>query len=198
MSIEDGQRYKITNAKGGTALDLSSDDEYTIAGWDWHGGDNQIVHSFLSRPGVFSDISGLFSGKPLPTAESGTSGAPRAANTLPSRREIRVMASASLARTSPSVGTSGPTNKMRAFTGMLSGLYDRPDVLTCCRHIGSVFPTPSLTLTSQTMVTPPAAPPSRFGAGGRLRTSAGDLSRVRLLRIGRRMLRSQGSFPFAV
>ena len=48
MSIEEGQRYRITNAKSGTALDLSSDDEYTIAGWDWHGGDNQIVRSYLT------------------------------------------------------------------------------------------------------------------------------------------------------
>lgn len=132
MSIEAGQRYKITNAKGGTALDLSSDDEHTIAGWDWHGGDNQIVHSFPPlRPGIFSNISDLFSGKPLPTAESGISGAPRAASTLPSRREIPVMASASLPRTNRSVGTSGPTHKMRAFTGMLSGTVR----LVWCPHL---------------------------------------------------------------
>ena len=124
MSIEAGERYKITNAKGGTALDLSSDDEQTIAGWDWHGGDNQIARFLCppSRPRILSNVSGVSSGSSLPTAESGILRAPRLTSSLPSRRENLAMASALLAPMNPSVGTSGLTQKTRAFIGMLSGV----------------------------------------------------------------------------
>ncbi|KAI0660211.1 ricin B-like lectin [Cubamyces menziesii] len=42
MSLEGGQVYKITNAKGGTVLDLSGGQEHSpITGYAWHGGANQ-------------------------------------------------------------------------------------------------------------------------------------------------------------
>ncbi|KAI0251680.1 ricin B lectin domain-containing protein [Lactifluus subvellereus] len=41
MSFEPGKQYKITNAQGGTVIDLSGSDHKSIIGWPWHDGDNQ-------------------------------------------------------------------------------------------------------------------------------------------------------------
>ncbi|KAI0631469.1 ricin B-like lectin [Trametes polyzona] len=42
MSLQGGKTYKITNAKGGTVLDLSGGQENSpITGYQWHGGANQ-------------------------------------------------------------------------------------------------------------------------------------------------------------
>ncbi|KAM5531421.1 hypothetical protein V8D89_000909 [Ganoderma adspersum] len=42
MQLENGKTYKITNAKGGTVLDLSGgQDQSPITGYNFSGGDNQ-------------------------------------------------------------------------------------------------------------------------------------------------------------
>ncbi|KAI0773163.1 ricin B-like lectin [Trametes elegans] len=42
MSLQGGQTYKITNAKGGTVLDLSGGQDHSpITGYQWHGAANQ-------------------------------------------------------------------------------------------------------------------------------------------------------------
>ncbi|KAF7986861.1 hypothetical protein HWV62_12590 [Athelia sp. TMB] len=40
-SLSSGQRYKFTNVKGGTILDLSGGDNRSLIGYEDHGGDNQ-------------------------------------------------------------------------------------------------------------------------------------------------------------
>ncbi|KIJ97464.1 carbohydrate-binding module family 13 protein [Laccaria amethystina LaAM-08-1] len=39
--VRDGGIYKIVNVKGHTVIDLNSNDDRSIAGYEWHGGDNQ-------------------------------------------------------------------------------------------------------------------------------------------------------------
>ncbi|KAI0821755.1 ricin B-like lectin [Trametes gibbosa] len=42
MSLQAGKTYKITNAKGGTVLDLSGGQDHSpITGYQWNGGANQ-------------------------------------------------------------------------------------------------------------------------------------------------------------
>ena len=54
MSLEGGKTYKITNAKGGTVLDLSGGQEHSpITGYAWHGGANQRV--CVSRTSVLAN-----------------------------------------------------------------------------------------------------------------------------------------------
>ena len=49
MSVQAGKSYKITNAKGGTVLDLSGgQDQSPITGYAYHGGDNQNVRAYNS------------------------------------------------------------------------------------------------------------------------------------------------------
>ncbi|KAF6748415.1 carbohydrate-binding module family 13 protein [Ephemerocybe angulata] len=57
--ITSGNRYKITNAQGGTVLDLSIKNGRTINGWNWHGTDNQIwqLEQVEGGPWRFRNVS---------------------------------------------------------------------------------------------------------------------------------------------
>jgi hypothetical protein len=46
MSIESGQRYKITNEQAKLVVDLSGQDNKSVIGWESHGGENQQVITF--------------------------------------------------------------------------------------------------------------------------------------------------------
>ena len=51
MQLENGKTYKVTNAKGGTVLDLSGgQDQSPITGYNFSGGDNQKVRVSLGHP----------------------------------------------------------------------------------------------------------------------------------------------------
>jgi hypothetical protein len=50
-TIESGKCYKIMNEGYGLVFDLSSGDNTSILGWDFHGGDNQQVSNL-----PYSDI----------------------------------------------------------------------------------------------------------------------------------------------
>ena len=51
MQLENGKTYKVTNAKGGTVLDLSGGQEQSpITGYNFSGGDNQKVRTSHRHP----------------------------------------------------------------------------------------------------------------------------------------------------
>ena len=51
VQIEAGKTYKVTNAKGGTVLDLSGGQESSpITGYAFHDGENQKVRVQLQSP----------------------------------------------------------------------------------------------------------------------------------------------------
>lgn len=51
MQLENGKTYKVTNAKGGTVLDLSGGkDQSPITGYKFSGDDSQKVRISVSYP----------------------------------------------------------------------------------------------------------------------------------------------------
>lgn len=49
-NIQSGGVYKFINAKAGNCMDLSGGDNTSVIGFDYHGGDNQKVHSLRYTP----------------------------------------------------------------------------------------------------------------------------------------------------
>ena len=47
---ETGQPYVIINKKSGTVIDLSGEDNQSIIGYNYHGGDNQKVWPSVTLP----------------------------------------------------------------------------------------------------------------------------------------------------
>ncbi|RXW18262.1 hypothetical protein EST38_g7591 [Candolleomyces aberdarensis] len=62
-NVERGRRYRIVNAKSGTVVDLSAKNGVSIAGWNFHGGQNQIWEA--SEEGGFWHFKNVSTGKYL-------------------------------------------------------------------------------------------------------------------------------------
>ncbi|CAL1702567.1 unnamed protein product [Somion occarium] len=86
MSIEEGHKYRLVNAKSGTTLDLSGGDNKSLIGYDWHGGENQKW--ILERQGSGWTFKNAASGLYFSVEGNAEDGSPVTASENPTQWDI--------------------------------------------------------------------------------------------------------------